>query len=123
MSSMLRPTIAVFMGLLAIPLLPEPALFAMPAVPSAWTSPAAAALGVPLPQDGSLAGLKEEVDVSVRWLRGTQNPETGAYGGGVEGTAWALYALARSPRKYTADDGPFVKKALSFLISGQGEDG
>lgn len=75
------------------------------------------------PQGGDLANLKEEVDVSVRWLRSTQNPETGAYGGGVEGTAWTLFALARSPRKYTRDDGPFVKKGLDFLLAAQAEDG
>jgi squalene-hopene/tetraprenyl-beta-curcumene cyclase len=74
-------------------------------------------------QGGGLSDLKHEVDFSVRWLRSTQNPETGAYGGGVEGTAWTLYALAKCPRKYVAKDGPFVAKGLEFLVAAQSEDG
>ncbi|QDV07951.1 Prenyltransferase and squalene oxidase repeat protein [Planctomycetes bacterium Poly30] len=111
---MLRPTIAVFAGLLA-----APSLFAAPAPMPLLPLPALGASA----QDGTLPDLKDEVDVSVRWLRATQNPETGAYGGGVEGTAWTLYALAKSPRKYTRVDGPFMTKALSFLVSAQAEDG
>lgn len=81
------------------------------------------AFAAPLAQQDALSDLKHEVDRSVRWLRATQNPETGSYGGGVEGTAWALYALAKSPRKYERADGPFVAGALEFLVGRQAADG
>ena len=84
---------------------------------------AASLSAAPLPQGGGLSDLTHEVDFSVRWLRSTQNPETGSYGGGVEGTAWALYALAKSPRKYDSQDGPFVARALDFVVAAQAEEG
>ena len=75
------------------------------------------------PKADELPDLKGEIDFSIRWLRSTQNPETGAYGGDLEGTAWVLFALARSPRKYERPDGPFVSRALDYLLSLQREDG
>ena len=66
--------------------------------------------------------LKSEIDKSVRWLRSKQAPD-GNYGGDVKGTAWALQALAASPRAYTRRDGPFVAKALDYLAAHQGEKG
>ncbi len=81
------------------------------------------ALAAPIPQADALSDLKHEVDRSVRWLRGTQNPATGSYGTGVEGTSWALWSLAYSPRKYERADGPFVAKALDFLLARQAPDG
>ncbi len=96
---MLRPFLAAFAFLLAVSI--------------SWATP----------QAGDLPDLKNEVDRSIRWLRGTQNPESGAYGGSVEGTSWVLYSLARSPRKYRRTDGPFVAKALDHLIALQGTDG
>jgi len=75
------------------------------------------------PQAPQLPDLKSEIDHSVRWLRSTQNPETGAYGGGVEGTSWVLFSLARSPRRYERPDGPFVAKALDYLLGLQQDDG
>lgn len=71
----------------------------------------------------ALPAYKDEIDDSVRWLRSTQDLATGAYGGGVDGTAWALYALATCPRKYLAGDGPFVAKAIDFLLSRQDAEG
>ena len=66
--------------------------------------------------------LKTEIDRSIRWLRSSQAPD-GGYGGGVEGTAWALQAFATSPRAYTRRDGPFVAGALDYLAGRQGEKG
>ncbi|MEM8713752.1 MAG: hypothetical protein AAGG01_22650, partial [Planctomycetota bacterium] len=95
----------------------RPIIALIPLLLSFLLAPAATAQG------GGLDDLKHEIDFSVRWLRSTQNPEAGSYGGGVEGTAWALYALAKGPRKYVRADGPFVAKALDFLVASQGEDG
>lgn len=62
--------------------------------------------------------LKSEIDRSIRWLRSKQAPD-GSYGGGIENTAWVLQALAMSPRHYTRRDGPFVAKALDYLLAHQ----
>ena len=70
-----------------------------------------------------LPDLKSEIDFSVRWLRSTQNPETGSYGGGAEGTSWVLFSLAKSPRRYERLDGPFVSRAIDFLLAAQRPDG
>jgi squalene-hopene/tetraprenyl-beta-curcumene cyclase len=62
--------------------------------------------------------LTDEIDRSVRWLRAQQAPD-GSYGRSVKSSAWALQALALSPRKYARRDGPFVAKALDYLSSKQ----
>ncbi len=67
--------------------------------------------------------LKDEIDLSVRWLRAAQDLSTGLYGGGVDGTAHVLYALATCPRKYVYTDGPFVAKAVDALLARQGDGG
>ncbi len=85
------------------------------------TSPLFAASVAAQPQQE--LDLKSVVDGSIRWLRLQQDRETGAYGRGVEDTAWALRAFAESPRGYVRHDGPFVEDALEFLGSRQRADG
>lgn len=96
------------------------ALFGCASLSSAQTSavakPAAAA------QEPEL-DLKDELDPSIAWLRGTQDVKSGSYGGGVEATAWVLRAYADSPRKYRRIDGPYVSRALDFLVQRQQSDG
>ena len=75
------------------------------------------------PQEHELPDLKDVADGSVRWLRSVQNPEDGSYGGDVVGTAWVLYALHESPRTYVRADGPFVARALDYLVEHQNDDG
>lgn len=70
-----------------------------------------------------LPDLKEEIDLSIRWLRSKQDPKTGSYGHGVESTALVLRALSRSPRKYVRSDGPLVARALDFVLEHQDGDG
>lgn len=67
--------------------------------------------------------LKAELDRSVHWLRQSQDLATGNYGGNVTGTSWALRALHDCPRHYRAQDGPFVTKAVDWLLSIQRDDG
>ena len=67
--------------------------------------------------------LKDEIDPSIAWLRSVQDAKSGSYGGGVEGTSWALRALADCPRKYRRIDGPYVARALDFLLQRQQPDG
>lgn len=74
-----------------------------------------------MPQE--LGDLKEEIDPSLRWLRGTQDPKTGAYGDGVLASAWVLRALVESPRAYRAGDGFFVRGARDFLLAKQAPEG
>lgn len=108
-AAMLRLTPALL--LLAVPLAPAPA------AANAASSPAAIVTQDDLPD------LKGVLDGTCRWLRSTQNPAEGSYGGGVEGTAWVLYALAKSPRAYESADGPFVSKAIDHLLSRQATNG
>lgn len=77
------------------------------------------------PEDAvTAAGIAHELDLSARWLRGAQDPETGAWG---DGTArelgQALLALARHPRGYRRADGPFMARPLELLAKLQREDG
>ncbi len=74
------------------------------------------------PQAPAAPQLGEDIRAGVRWLRSRQDLTTGSYGG-VSATAWALRALAQCPDQYRAADGPFVRKALDFLVSRQAADG
>jgi squalene-hopene/tetraprenyl-beta-curcumene cyclase len=101
--------------LLAAPLGP-------PAVAAAAANPTPAPTPLTARQDDAPeVDLKAEIDLSVRWLRGTQLPD-GSYGGSVKSTAWVLQALAGSPRRYVRRDGPFVAAALDHLAARQDPD-
>lgn len=67
--------------------------------------------------------LKDECDLSVRWLRAQQDRVKGHYGGSIQSTSLVLQALAKSPRKYVRRDGPYVADALDFVIGHQSSDG
>lgn len=112
------PYVPAVMLRLTSALLLAPALLAPAGALPGPTSPARTAAA----QD-DLPDLKGVLDGTCRWLRSTQNPAEGSYGGGVEGTAWVLYALAKSPRAYEIADGPFVSKAIDHLLARQAEDG
>lgn len=62
------------------------------------------------------AEIKSATDVAMRHLRFQQQPD-GSWDQSVVATALAVRALMRSPRKYTADDGPFVAGALEYLAA------
>src|SRR5258705_9868086 len=68
-------------------------------------------------------GLEGPIDLSVHWLRESQDAATGSYGGSVEATAWALRALHDGPRHYRKGDGPFVSRAVAWLAAAQRADG
>ncbi len=81
------------------------------------------------------ADLKESLDRGARWLVTQQNPD-GGYGpygeqdylrlkntSDVGVTAFALYALAKHPKGYKASDGPYISRAVEFLLSKQADDG
>ena len=82
-------------------------------------------LAVPLAAQGhfSAADLKREIDLSLRWLRYQQDLKTGSYGDSVELTALALKTFAESPRHYGISDGPFISKAVGFLLRSQRPNG
>ena len=75
------------------------------------------------------------LDRGARWLTQHQNPDGGygPYGEGPEVrvkntsdvgiTAFVVYALARHPKRYSPVDGPFLSKAIDFLLAHQQEDG
>jgi squalene-hopene/tetraprenyl-beta-curcumene cyclase len=89
-------------------------------VPGLPASPAAAQDRIP----GylTLERLKDEIGVTVRWMRAQQDPLTGAYGN-VEETCWALRTFAASPWRYGYDDGPFVSRAVDHLLALQQPNG
>lgn len=66
--------------------------------------------------------LEEEIDRSVHWLRRQFDPAKGSFGS-LENDAWALLALAGSPRKYRASEGPFVAQPLAKLLAAEKPDG
>ncbi len=65
---------------------------------------------------------KKSVDKGIRFLAKHQSPD-GSYGGGVGITALCLRAIAESYRKYREDDGPFVSKAVDYILSNVQKDG
>jgi squalene-hopene/tetraprenyl-beta-curcumene cyclase len=67
--------------------------------------------------------LGRDMDAALRWLRQSQDRESGAYGASVETTAWVLRGMIQSHRRYQRIDGPFVERALEFLIARQRADG
>ncbi|MFN0243784.1 MAG: prenyltransferase/squalene oxidase repeat-containing protein [Planctomycetota bacterium] len=67
--------------------------------------------------------LGSDIDGAIRWLRSVQDPKDGSYGGSVETTAWVLRVMVESPRRYRRVDGPFVERALRYVLSRQQTDG
>ncbi|MBL8857185.1 MAG: terpene cyclase/mutase family protein [Planctomycetes bacterium] len=94
-------------------------LCALPVLPVHAQAPSAAPAEKPL----AVLDLKNDIDGGLRWLRYAQDKDSGAYGGSVETTAIVLRAFIRSPRKYQRVDGPFVQRALDYLVSRQAADG
>ncbi len=74
------------------------------------------------PQELSASKLKDEIDLSLRWLRTRFDLETGSYGG-IENDALALLAFAKSPRAYRISDGPFIARPVQVLLEAQRDDG
>jgi len=110
-------------------MLPQAAVLLL--LPSLFGAPTGIQAPAPVPQTTAATtqatpeadiDLKAELDRSIRWLRSKQAPD-GSYGGGVDGTAWALQAYALCPRKYVRRDGPFVAAALDYLGEHQHENG
>ncbi|QDU84689.1 hypothetical protein Pla163_18010 [Planctomycetes bacterium Pla163] len=89
----------------------------------AVAKPAAENRGAPAQDAQSLSSedVKSLCDRSVRWMRAQQDAD-GGYGD-VRTTALVLEAFALSPRRYTADEGPFVARAIERLIAQQRESG
>ena len=107
---------------------PAQATHSSQAAPAAHSSQGAQAS--PGVEKGRKVTISEAIDRGANWLIAKQNPD-GGYGPsfGVKDasdvglTAFALYALARVPRKYKEHDGPYVSKAVEFIASRQQADG
>ncbi len=84
-------------------------------------------VGAPAQAGGDLdaklyATAKKSVDQGLHFLRGKQE-KNGSYGNHVGLTSMALLAFMESHRDYKADEGPFIKGALDWLVSQAREDG
>ncbi len=66
--------------------------------------------------------VKDAIDRGIKFLRSQQDP-AGSYGRYPGLTGMVLEAYARSPRRYRADDGPFVRKAVDWIAGLQKPDG
>lgn len=62
------------------------------------------------------------IDRGLKWLRTTQQPD-GSYGSHLGVTALAVTALARSPRAYREEDGPFMRDAVAYIRRAAQPDG
>lgn len=91
---------------------------ALPQDPAAGQSGQKPAAAAERPLD-----FKDAIDESLRWLRFAQDMRDGGYGGSVETTAIVLRGMAECPRKYGRNDGPFVQRALDYLVVHQAPDG
>ncbi len=110
--SLMRTTIASIVVALAVLSIPSPAYSAVQAQPAA--TPQAKAVEI---------DVKSDIDGALRWLRGQQDAKDGSYGSSVETTAWVLRAMVESPRRYVRVDGPFVARALDYLVARQSPNG
>ena len=70
----------------------------------------------------TLEKLGQDIAFSLRWLRAQQDPQTGAYEN-VELTCKVLTAFVESPSHYGYEDGPFVSRAVDYLLLRQRKDG
>lgn len=59
---------------------------------------------------------KKSIDMGLKWLR-SQQAEDGSYGNHPGVTAMVLQAFLLSHRKYREDDGPFVRRAVEYVVS------
>ena len=84
---------------------------------------AAAAGPVPAGLDPELEErIKAAIDVGLSWLSSQQQGD-GSWGSSAAVTALAVRAFVESPRRYTADDGPFVRNAFAYLKAASRPDG
>ena len=66
--------------------------------------------------------IKSSVDVGLKYIRFQQN-ENGSWNDSPRTTALVVRAFMESHRRYTEEDGPFVRKALEYLAASAQPDG
>jgi Prenyltransferase and squalene oxidase repeat. len=66
--------------------------------------------------------IKSSIDKGLRFLRNEQKPD-GSWYNHPGLTALAVSAFMKSPRKYTEEDGPFIRNALQYLAGLAKPDG
>ena len=91
--------------------------------PTAAAQAAPAAPQAQAPASAPVLDLSPDIDRALRWLRYAQDRETGGYGPDVVTTALTLRAMRESPRKYQTIDGPFVARAVAYLVAKQDANG
>jgi len=66
--------------------------------------------------------IKSSVDVGLKYIR-FQQKKNGSWNDSPRTTALVVRALMESHRRYTEEDGPFVRKALEYLAASAQPDG
>ncbi len=74
------------------------------------------------PARGQAGGLKSVIDDGLGELARRQLPD-GSYDHDIVTTADAVLAFTESPRRYGEADGPFLRKAIDWLVTQVGADG
>lgn len=90
---------------------------------SAFTFTATTVSAQPAMDPAAAKQIEKTVDKGLRYLRGMQDPKTGAYGNHVGLTSMVLIAFTKSHRKYGYVDGPFVSRAVDWLAAQTRADG
>ena len=66
-------------------------------------------------RDDLIAKAKDPMDAGLKWMR-AQQESNGSYGNHPGVTAMVLLAFLQSPRKYRESDGPFIRRAVEYLV-------
>ncbi|MBI3820014.1 MAG: hypothetical protein HY286_15060 [Planctomycetes bacterium] len=89
---------------------------------TAQNAPAAAGTATQRPAAPRPPDFRSLGNSAVHLLRAAQGKD-GSYGGDAEATALALYGFTKCARQYRETDGPFITKAVEYLLSKRAPDG
>jgi squalene-hopene/tetraprenyl-beta-curcumene cyclase len=86
------------------------------------TAPAAAWAADTQPDPKLAERVQSAIDRGLRWLRSAQKSD-GGYAGHLGITALVVQAMARSPRAYREEDGPFMRDSVAYIRRAVKPDG
>jgi squalene-hopene cyclase-like protein len=111
---MLRSSRAMLLST-SLTLLCSAAALAGPAAGTPYPAVAALAPALTKLESRQEPDLKQLLDFQLSTLRLSQNSD-GSYGRGLQDTAYVVLAFSLGPRAYRVEDGPFIRRAVEFLL-------